>query len=121
MTLWHHLHECVLQDCHGFKKAHVKDLWAYGKDDPLVKNVVNDCMSTLTDLDMEKIMSCYDGFKEVKTLVDVGIESVGGSMFDSIPSADAIFVKNVFKDWDEEKCEQILGNCHKALPEMENS
>ncbi|GLJ19615.1 hypothetical protein SUGI_0354910 [Cryptomeria japonica] len=51
----------------------------------------------------------------------LGIESVGGSMFDSIPSADAIFVKNVFKDWDEEKCEQILGNCHKALPEMENS
>ncbi|XP_057819954.2 desmethylxanthohumol 6'-O-methyltransferase-like [Cryptomeria japonica] len=153
MTSWHHLHECVLQDTNGFEKAHGKDLWAYGKDDPLVNNVVNDCMSTVTDLGMEQIVSCYDGFKDVKTLVDVGggkgtalahivkvyrhihginydlphvvqtapsiagIENVGGSMFDSIPSADAIFVKNVFIDWDEEKCEQILGNCHKALPE----
>ncbi|GLJ19614.1 hypothetical protein SUGI_0354900 [Cryptomeria japonica] len=153
MTSWHHLHECVLQDTNGFEKAHGKDLWAYGKDDPLVNNVVNDCMSTFTDLDMEQILSCYDGFKDVKTLVDVGggkgtalahivtayphihginydlphvvqsalsiagIENVGGSMFDSIPLADAIFVKNVFVDWDEEKCEEILGNCHKALPE----
>ncbi|GLJ19609.1 hypothetical protein SUGI_0354840 [Cryptomeria japonica] len=153
MTSWHHLHECVLQDSHGFEKAHGKDLWAYGKDDPLVNNVVNDCMSTLTNLAIEQIVSCYDGFKDVKTLVDVGggkgtalahivkayphihginfdlphvvqtapsipgIENVGGSMFASIPSADAIFVKNVLIDWDEDKCEQILGNCHKALPE----
>ncbi|GLJ19608.1 hypothetical protein SUGI_0354800 [Cryptomeria japonica] len=153
MASWHHLHECVLQDCHAFEKAHGKDLWAYGKDDPLVSSVVNDSMSTLTVLGMEQIVSCYDGFKDVKTLVDVGggkgtalahivkvyphihginfdlahlvqtapsipgIENVGGSMFDSIPSADAIFFKNVLIDWDEEKCEQILGNCHKALPE----
>ncbi|GLJ19596.1 hypothetical protein SUGI_0354620 [Cryptomeria japonica] len=153
MAPWHHLHECVLQDCNAFEKAHGKDLWTYGKDEPLVNNVVNDSMSTLTVLGMEQILSCYDGFKDLKTLVDVGggkgtalahilkayphihginfdlphvvqttpsipgIENVGGSMFDSIPIADAIFFKNVLIDWDEESCLQILGNCHKALPE----
>jgi hypothetical protein len=72
MAAWHHLHECVLQDCNAFEKAHGKDLWAYGKDDPLVSSVVNDSMSTLTVLGMEQILSCYDGFKDVKALVDVG-------------------------------------------------
>ncbi|KAH9301259.1 hypothetical protein KI387_012842, partial [Taxus chinensis] len=45
------------------------------------------------------------------------IEHVGGSMFDGIPSADAIFIKNVLIDWDDESCMKILKNCHKALPE----
>ncbi|GLJ19597.1 hypothetical protein SUGI_0354640 [Cryptomeria japonica] len=72
MAPWHHLHECVLQDCNAFEKAHGKDLWAYEKDDPAVNDVFNNSMSTLTVLAMGQILSCYDGFKEVKTLVDVG-------------------------------------------------
>ncbi|KAH9319702.1 hypothetical protein KI387_021471, partial [Taxus chinensis] len=130
MGSWHHLHECVLvQGCNAFERAHGKDLWAYGKEEPHVNNLVNDSMSTITYLEMEEILNCYDGFKEVKSVVDVGggkgtalqhivkahphihginfdqphvvqtapsipgIENVGGSMFDSIPSADAIFMK----------------------------
>ncbi|GLJ19610.1 hypothetical protein SUGI_0354850 [Cryptomeria japonica] len=68
----HHLHECVLQDCHGFEKAHGKDLWAYKKDDPLVHNFVNESMSNITDLSMDQIVSFFNSFKDVKTLVDVG-------------------------------------------------
>ncbi|GLJ19598.1 hypothetical protein SUGI_0354650 [Cryptomeria japonica] len=152
MAPWHHLHECVLQDSNAFENAHGKDLWAYEKDDPAVNDVFNNSMSTLTVLGMGQILSCYDGFKEVTTLVDVGggkgtalahivkvyphihginfdlphvvqtapsvpgIENVGGGMFDSIPSADAIFFKNVLTDWDDESCIKILQNCHKALP-----
>ncbi|KAJ7550502.1 hypothetical protein O6H91_07G103900 [Diphasiastrum complanatum] len=46
-----------------------------------------------------------------------GVQHVGGNMFESVPHADAIFVQNVFVDWDEESCIKILQNCHKALPE----
>ncbi|KAH9319706.1 hypothetical protein KI387_021475 [Taxus chinensis] len=154
MASWHHLHECVLvQGCNGFEKAHGKDLWAYGKEEPRVNNLVNDSMSALTYLEMEQILNCYDGFKEVNSLVDVGggkgtalahivkayphihginfdqphvvqkaptvpgIKNVGGSMFKSIPSTDAIFMKNVLVDWDDQSCERILENCYNAFPE----
>ncbi|GLJ19605.1 hypothetical protein SUGI_0354740 [Cryptomeria japonica] len=72
MAPWQHLHECVLQDCNAFEKAHGKDLWAYEKDDPAVNDVFNNSMSTITILLIGKILSDYDGFKDVKILVDVG-------------------------------------------------
>ncbi|KAJ7126499.1 hypothetical protein O6H91_19G004900 [Diphasiastrum complanatum] len=45
-----------------------------------------------------------------------GVEHVGGDMFDSVPSADGIFIKNTLMDWDDEKCIKVLRNCYKALP-----
>lgn len=46
-----------------------------------------------------------------------GVEHVGGDMFESIPSADVVFIKHVLHNWDDEQCVKILENCHKALPE----
>lgn len=44
-------------------------------------------------------------------------EIVGGDFFASVPSgADAIVMKWIIHDWDEEKCHAILTNCHRALP-----
>jgi hypothetical protein len=44
-------------------------------------------------------------------------EIVGGDFFASVPSgADAIVMKWIIHDWDEEKCQTILTNCHRALP-----
>ncbi|CAK8540685.1 unnamed protein product [Lathyrus sativus] len=45
-----------------------------------------------------------------------GVEHVRGSMFDSIPQGDAIILKAVCHNWSDEKCIEILSNCHKALP-----
>ncbi|KAJ1401568.1 Winged helix-like DNA-binding domain superfamily [Sesbania bispinosa] len=45
-----------------------------------------------------------------------GIEHVGGSMFESVPQGDAIVLKAVCHNWSDEKCIEILSNCHKALP-----
>ncbi|KAJ1421443.1 Winged helix-like DNA-binding domain superfamily [Sesbania bispinosa] len=45
-----------------------------------------------------------------------GIEHVGGNMFESIPQGDAIMLKAVCHNWSDEKCIEILSNCHKALP-----
>ncbi|GAB4832084.1 hypothetical protein Ancab_006119 [Ancistrocladus abbreviatus] len=46
-----------------------------------------------------------------------GIEHVGGDMFEGIPKADAIFMKSILHDWDDEKCLKLLKNCYQVLEE----
>ncbi|XXG77574.1 hypothetical protein AAC387_Pa08g1702 [Persea americana] len=46
-----------------------------------------------------------------------GVEHVGGDMFDSVPSGEAIFLKWILHDWSDEHCLKLLKNCYKALPE----
>ena len=44
-------------------------------------------------------------------------EFVGGNFFESVPtSADALILKSVIHDWDDEHSFRILGNCRRALP-----
>lgn len=45
-----------------------------------------------------------------------GVEHVGGSMFDHIPSGSAILLKWILHLWGDEDCVKILKNCYKALP-----
>ncbi|KAA8546325.1 hypothetical protein F0562_002936 [Nyssa sinensis] len=45
-----------------------------------------------------------------------GIEHVGGDMFVNIPAAEAIMVKNVIHNWNDEHCLKLLRNCYEALP-----
>ncbi|XP_062106281.1 desmethylxanthohumol 6'-O-methyltransferase-like [Humulus lupulus] len=46
-----------------------------------------------------------------------GVVHLAGNMFESVPSADAIFIKWVLHDWSHEECVKILKNCRKAIPE----
>ncbi|KAL5556879.1 hypothetical protein UlMin_039115 [Ulmus minor] len=46
-----------------------------------------------------------------------GVEHVGGDMFDSIPKADAIFLKLILHDWGDEECIRILKKCKEAVPQ----
>ncbi|KAK7274537.1 hypothetical protein RIF29_15631 [Crotalaria pallida] len=46
-----------------------------------------------------------------------GIEHVGGDMFESVPKGDAIMLKLICHNWSDEKCVELLKNCHKALPQ----
>ncbi|KAJ6797317.1 tricetin 3',4',5'-O-trimethyltransferase-like [Iris pallida] len=45
-----------------------------------------------------------------------GVEHIGGDMFESVPSADAILIKCVLHNWSDEHCLKVLKNCWKALP-----
>jgi hypothetical protein len=46
-----------------------------------------------------------------------GIEAVGGDFFGTLPKgADAILMKHILHDWDDERAAKILANCHAALP-----
>ncbi|CAD5193140.1 unnamed protein product [Musa acuminata subsp. malaccensis] len=40
-----------------------------------------------------------------------------GDMFESVPSGDAIVLKWILHDWNDEQCARISRNCWKALPE----
>jgi ubiquinone/menaquinone biosynthesis C-methylase UbiE len=61
---------------------------------------------------------CADGAR--KNLADAGLadrcEFIGGSFFEAVPAgADAIMMKAIIQDWNDERCLRILQNCHRAL------
>ncbi|KAG5517485.1 hypothetical protein RHGRI_038029 [Rhododendron griersonianum] len=45
---------------------------------------------------------------------------VGGDMFESIPSADAVLLKWILHDWSDEDCVKILKRCKEAIPSKDN-
>ncbi|RLN33317.1 caffeic acid 3-O-methyltransferase [Panicum miliaceum] len=45
-----------------------------------------------------------------------GVEHVGGDMFKSVPSGDAIFMKWILHDWSNAHCATLLKDCYDALP-----
>lgn len=46
-----------------------------------------------------------------------GVQHIGGDMFESVPKGDAIFMKWILHDWDDEHCVKLLRNCYKSLPD----
>ncbi|XP_028782863.1 isoliquiritigenin 2'-O-methyltransferase-like [Neltuma alba] len=44
-----------------------------------------------------------------------GVKHVGGSMFEGVPEGDGIMIKATTHNWADEKCIQVLKNCHKSL------
>ncbi|KAJ3677180.1 hypothetical protein LUZ60_002904 [Juncus effusus] len=40
---------------------------------------------------------------------------VGGDMFENIPPTDAVLLKNVLHDWNDENCVKILKRCKEAI------
>uniref|UniRef100_A0A224X486 caffeate O-methyltransferase n=1 Tax=Hypericum androsaemum TaxID=140968 RepID=A0A224X486_HYPAN len=45
-----------------------------------------------------------------------GVKHVGGDMFANVPKGDAIFMKWICHDWNDERCLTFLKNCYDALP-----
>ncbi|GAB4839065.1 hypothetical protein Ancab_039877 [Ancistrocladus abbreviatus] len=46
-----------------------------------------------------------------------GVEHIGGDMFHSVPSGEAIWLKWVLHTYDDDHCIKLLKNCYKALPD----
>lgn len=46
-----------------------------------------------------------------------GVKHIVGDMFVSVPKADAIFMKWVCHDWNDEQCLKLLKNCYDSLPD----
>ncbi|MBA0855940.1 hypothetical protein Goshw_021506 [Gossypium schwendimanii] len=48
-----------------------------------------------------------------------GVSHIDGEMFHAISNIDAIIMKWILHDWDDEDCIKILKNCKKAIPKRE--
>ncbi|CAL4939818.1 unnamed protein product [Urochloa decumbens] len=44
------------------------------------------------------------------------VQYVAGDMFESIPPANAVFLKWILHDWGDDECVKILKNCKQAIP-----
>ncbi|KAF8720541.1 hypothetical protein HU200_023795 [Digitaria exilis] len=44
------------------------------------------------------------------------VQFVAGDMFESIPPANAVFLKCILHDWNDDECIKILNNCKQAIP-----
>ncbi|CAK9225289.1 unnamed protein product [Sphagnum troendelagicum] len=116
---WHHLSATVLDDStDSFRKAHGESAFEYMSHNPRLEKIFNASMGHHSRLYMQDVLRAYHGFQDVKCLVDVGggVEHVGGYMFESVPSGDAIFIKWVLHGWNDSGCVTILRNCFNALP-----
>ncbi|KAL1562761.1 Xanthohumol 4-O-methyltransferase, variant 2 [Salvia divinorum] len=58
-------------------------------------------------LDLPRVVEGLEGSENLRF--------VGGDMFESIPHADAVFLKWVLHDWSDEDCVKILKNCKEAV------
>uniref|UniRef100_A0A0E0M5S6 O-methyltransferase domain-containing protein n=1 Tax=Oryza punctata TaxID=4537 RepID=A0A0E0M5S6_ORYPU len=48
------------------------------------------------------------------------VQFIAGDMFESIPPADAVILKNILHDWNDEDCVKILQRCKEAIPERKD-
>ncbi|PWA75830.1 O-methyltransferase COMT-type, S-adenosyl-L-methionine-dependent methyltransferase [Artemisia annua] len=56
-----------------------------------------------------------DGLEGSSNLINVG-----GDMFKGIPKADAVLMKWILHDWNDEECIKILKRCKEAIPSKKN-
>lgn len=150
---WHRFNECVVAGGIAFERANGAEIWSYASDHPDFNNLFNDAMACNARIVMKALLSKYQGFHSLNSLVDVGggtgtavaeivraypfirginydlphvvatapylpgVDHVGGDMFKTVPNGDAIFMKWIMHDWNDENCIKILKNCRKAIPE----
>ncbi|XP_062224737.1 acetylserotonin O-methyltransferase 1-like [Phragmites australis] len=50
------------------------------------------------------------------TACDGELHFIAGDMFESIPPADAVLLKNILHEWGDEDCVKILQRCKEAIP-----
>ncbi|KAG2558713.1 hypothetical protein PVAP13_8NG345900 [Panicum virgatum] len=63
-----------------------------------------------TVLDLPHVVS------QATTSEDGNLHFIAGDMFESIPPANAVLLKNVLHDWSDEDCVKILQRCKQAIP-----
>ncbi|XP_031118315.1 trans-resveratrol di-O-methyltransferase-like [Ipomoea triloba] len=66
-----------------------------------------------TVLDLPHVIASVDAAS-----VD-NVEFVAGNMFEKIPAANAVLLKWIMHDWEDEECVKILKKCKEAIPSKE--
>jgi len=70
-----------------------------------------------TVLELPTVVDDTEGHWHTPMGVDDRVDFVAGDFFESVPEADAYFLKHILHDWSEEECVDILSNVREAAPE----
>ncbi|KAJ8423147.1 hypothetical protein Cgig2_011892 [Carnegiea gigantea] len=135
-TLLYHAKDAILEGAFPYERSHRMSIFVHCAGDRRLSKLFNNAMVDVSTMVMKKILANYKGFEDVSTLVDMGgnkgaslsmiiskypnirgVTYIGGDMFVSVPKADAIFMKSVFHNWDDEHCIKFMKNCYTALPD----
>ncbi|KAF9606917.1 hypothetical protein IFM89_029516 [Coptis chinensis] len=93
MDSFQKLNKCVEEGGYAFAKANGCEIWEFASMNPEFNRLFNSATAP----------------------EHAGVVHVGGDMFVEIPHADAIVMKWILHDWNDEDCVKILKNCHKAI------
>ncbi|KAM7270229.1 hypothetical protein ACFE04_029443 [Oxalis oulophora] len=107
---WCNMSRCVKEGGTGFEKSHgchMIDVGG-GTGDVITSIVKKHPQITGINFDLPHVLSTAPEIH--------GVTHVGGNMFEAIPKADAIFMKWILHNWDDEACSKILKNYKKAIP-----
>ncbi|KAH0663552.1 hypothetical protein KY290_029480 [Solanum tuberosum] len=124
VNAWFHLKDAILEGEIPFNKAHGMHAFEYNGKDSRMNGVFNKAMQNVTCIEMKRIVECYNGFKGVKEIVDVG----GGlgislaSIISKYPNIKGINfdLPHVIKDAPiYEGIEHVGGDMWKSIPQGE--
>ncbi|TVU07433.1 hypothetical protein EJB05_47488, partial [Eragrostis curvula] len=99
----------ILRDCPGIFRGitSLVDVGGgYGSAAAAVATAFPHIKCTVLDLPQVVAMAPTDG----------QVSFVAGDFFEIIPQADAVFLKTILHDWNDEDCGKILRQCKKAIP-----
>ncbi|WRX09399.1 O-methyltransferase domain - like 1 [Theobroma cacao] len=91
--------DAILEGGNPFSRAHGMHVFEYLGKDGRFNQVYSTAMFNHTTVIVKKMLKTFKGFKNVKTLVDVG-GGIGG----------------ILRDWSDAQCLKLLKNCYNALP-----
>ncbi|XP_057842886.2 (R,S)-reticuline 7-O-methyltransferase [Cryptomeria japonica] len=88
----HHLNECILEGGVAFEKAHGLQSWDYAVAHPQYSDLFNQAMACNANIVMKAILSKYEGFQGLNSLVDVGggIGATVGEIVKAHPTINGI-------------------------------
>ncbi|KAH9727722.1 Flavone 3'-O-methyltransferase 1 [Citrus sinensis] len=72
LDIWYKLADAVLQGGIPFNKVHGMGVYEYAGNDSRFNGVLNKAMLNHTSIVMNRILDSYNGFEQIKQLVDVG-------------------------------------------------
>ncbi|KAF5948267.1 hypothetical protein HYC85_014224 [Camellia sinensis] len=134
---WHFLSDWFqTDDATPFTTAHGRSFWEYNAEEPRLGNLFNEAMASDSRLITSVLIktarrAIAETFPDLKcTVFDLphvianlqgteNLEFVGGDMFEAIPHANAILLKWILHDWNDEECVKILKKCKEAIPRKE--
>ncbi|CAH1416634.1 unnamed protein product [Lactuca virosa] len=121
------------KDITPFHTTHGKSMWDLASQEPKVNQFINETMAIVDvgggtgtiakaiakafpnisciSFDLPHVVNGLEGSKNMSY--------VCGDMFEAIPKADAVFLKWILHDWNDEECIKILKRCKEAIPSKE--